>query len=986
MGWDGDLPMEQSKFGPIECRAKPVLHDWEVNAFLAQAVSPLAKGKQNLSVHSLKLDRVDARPIHVASLFLRGVSTVLFLLGVCNYPVALKDNLPHSFFDGKLFHYYYMRSKLGSKVRPLCENMEEAYNTFVKLKDVIQSVKEEPKARACSSDTISSGSGTTASTAQLSPHSSSASRNPSAATTAPQSLQSSGRNSQGFPSPYNAPSCSSAGAAGCSFSRSPSVTSSATPKSRHSSSGISEAPKKSAIVPGGIYTDLMRAGIIEDIYRGDNDEVYKWVGRENWTFITTFDVSSDLLEMKNVELICEGIDTFSTISINSVNVGTTDNMFVKYSFPIKGALKFSWQVGSNSLSLSIASPVDKAAEAYKAHEEEYGYPVLPACVPPEYHGECHANMIRKMQASFSWDWGPSFPSSGIWRDIYIRGYNDIHIQDVLVNSKREINGWTTSVRVYLGKTNLHQGTLSVALPELQIQKDLIVDITSNQNGEVYTEGSIFIPLSSGVQSWWPNGEGSQTLYSLKVSFKSDSECDFFKPLRIGFRTVRLIQEPIPGTSTGLTFDFEINGVRIFMKGSNWIPADVLPERLTRSYIRELLESVRDANMNMLRVWGGGIYELESFYELADELGILIWEDFMFACSMYPAKGSFLDSVVAEVRTQVKRLQHHASLALWAGNNENEAALRFNWYGTVNQFETYKSDYVELYVDTVRHTYTFMTMRQTLGTGAHTRGPGLHPNMVNMHFGASTFDETKEGFPYLLYLISVHQSMAVKIQTEFYRRSMSEIFENDEGKIMGALYWQLQDIWPGASWASLEYGGRWKMLHYFAKEFFQRLIVVPYLSINGSDVFCSAVTDESVDQKGNLSVSVLSFDTFEAVFKSEIDVSLSPRSAKVVFQESIEEMLNLVDPERLESMKREVFLWFTLTLGEKVATGFQFLSEPMEFIGLKPFVLEVGYVSLQTSSHFRAEPVVMGVSYGVVFVVLFTLEYQPLSVLTKEWIN
>ena len=202
-----------------------------------------------------------------------------------------------------------------------------------------------------------------------------------------------------------------------------------------------------------------------------------------------------------------------------------------------------------------------------------------------------------------------------------------------------------------------------------------------------------------VETWWPNGYGDQRLYDLRVVIEDGdlNVVDDKHHRRVGFRTVELVQEPL---SQGLSFYFKVNGKPIFMKGSNWIPANVLGKYNKNDYL-DLLWSAKEAHMNMLRVWGGGIYEYDQFYNLADELGILIWQDFMFACAMYPATSSALESVRAEVVSQVRRLQFHASIALWAGNNENEAALRGNWFGTDERFAEYKADYIRLYVDTVR---------------------------------------------------------------------------------------------------------------------------------------------------------------------------------------------------------------------------------------------------------------------------------------------
>ena len=378
--------------------------------------------------------------------------------------------------------------------------------------------------------------------------------------------------------------------------------------------------------------------------------------------------------------------------------------------------------------------------------------------------------------------------------------------------------------------------------------------------------------------------------------------------RVGFRTVELVQEPL---SQGLSFYFKINNKPIFMKGSNWIPAHVIPTLNTRDQYYDLLYSAREAHMNMLRVWGGGIYELDSFYDIADELGILIWQDFMFACSMYPADQETLQTVSEEVRQQVRRLQHHASLALWAGNNENEAALRGNWYGTDSNYQQYKEDYVKLYVDTIKpiveeedNSRAYLVSSPGNGKASEDEGyiaehpydskygdthfynyrdnnwdwriypatrfaseygfqswpafnilepvsevwdwsfssawmnhrqhhPGGNLELLwqinlNLDLDQDSLNNV-QGLQEFLYLTQVYQAVSLKTETETYRRHMRPAdHETGEGLTMGALYWQLNDIWQGASWSSLEHGGRWKLSHYYAEQFFKPTIVSPVI--------------------------------------------------------------------------------------------------------------------------------------------------------------
>ncbi|KAF5275066.1 hypothetical protein FQA39_LY07003 [Lamprigera yunnana] len=452
-----------------------------------------------------------------------------------------------------------------------------------------------------------------------------------------------------------------------------------------------------ANVPGGVYTDLMNAKVIDEVFYGFNDMETRWVSKVDWNYSTTFIANDEVFAKGKVDLVFEGIDTFSTIYLNDDEVGSTENMFVRYIFDVKSYLK----KGQNSLQLRFKSPVNEAERLFL--EQSKNYSIVPLCVPKEYNGECHVNHIRKTQASFSWDWGPALPSMGIWKRVYFEGYDTVVIRDVTIKIEDLVeNSWNIKIFIYLDGCEVHKN--GVGFLQANLHTDLgIVEMKSdevckskNSNEEFVTviEGSVD---KSHVKLWWPNGYGNANLYVVNVFYWSKME-NSEKTFKIGFRSIELVQDEVDG---GLLFYFKVNSVPIFAKGSNSIPISILPElSQSKDVIKNLLETAKEVNMNMVRVWGGGNYEADVFYELADEYGILIWQDFMFACNMYPATDKFLRNVENEVRHQVRRLQHHASIILWAGNNENEAALRQNWYGTQDKFDTFKADYKKLYVDTI----------------------------------------------------------------------------------------------------------------------------------------------------------------------------------------------------------------------------------------------------------------------------------------------
>ncbi|KAB0804244.1 hypothetical protein PPYR_01214 [Photinus pyralis] len=455
----------------------------------------------------------------------------------------------------------------------------------------------------------------------------------------------------------------------------------------------------SAIVPGGIYSDLMRENMIEDVFYGFNDIETRWVSKMDWNYSTKFSVPEDMMSYKTIKLVLEGVDTFSTIYLNDYKLGSTNNMFVKYTYNIKPYLKDH----VNHLQVRFKSAVNKAKVLFE--EQSKNYSVVPLCTPDEYNGECHVNHIRKTQASFSWDWGPAIPSMGIYKDIYLEGYNSAIIRDVTVKvQNNSANFWDIEVRVYLQPSQIKiKGDMSVVVHtdngEFLMKSENFI-LGKNEHGDylVTLNGQI---EKSRVKLWWPNGYGNQPLYSLVARYNNVHNTEHSeKSIKIGFRTIDLCEDEV---ENGNLFYFKVNNVPIYAKGSNNIPISILPELAqNEDNIKFLLESAKDVHMNMIRVWGGGNYEADVFYELADEYGILLWQDFLFACNMYPATKEFLSNVRAEVRDQVRRLQHHASIIVWAGNNENRAALVQNWYGTADNYELFKYDYLKLYAETIKN--------------------------------------------------------------------------------------------------------------------------------------------------------------------------------------------------------------------------------------------------------------------------------------------
>ncbi|KAK7576622.1 hypothetical protein V9T40_012908 [Parthenolecanium corni] len=727
----------------------------------------------------------------------------------------------------------------------------------------------------------------------------------------------------------------------------------------------------SALVPGGIFTDLQNDGILkESIYYRFNDVNYRWVSKESWTYFVHFTIDNEkILNGKNVELVFHGLDGIAKISLNNQVLGQVDNTFVRYRFDVTEKLSHT-----NYLEINFESPIHSA----KRLSQTASHSVPPKCLPSAYRGECHVNFLRRVQASFAWDWGLAMPSVGIWKEVELIAYDeDVIVQDIAVSTVSDGDYWKVFVRVNcsgpLRATSDITGSIDVSIFEkenvaLSSRTDILLSSNSLVRNIVATL-NISVPKAS-VELWWPNGYGPQKLYPLSAVF-SNGKQENEKRIQIGFREAKLIQERVnkKNAKQGLTFFFNVNNVEIFAKGSNYIPSNILLEHTCdKKTIRHLLESAKNSNMNILRIWGGGMYECDYFYELCDEYGILIWQDMMFACSMYPVDNSFLASVNEEITQQIWRLQHHASIILWAGNNENEAALKNNWYGTWLKFSLFKKEYVHLYVDVVKKAVLavdqsryFMASSPSNGLQSEAEGyvssNPYDPLYGDVHFFdynhdswlidnypmtrfaseygyqslpsystlqkvttpedlrsfKSKFFQHRQHSPggqrSLIHLISFHfaappsrdvenfihvsqinQAWSVKSQTEWYRKWRGTLLPNGKGRTMGAMYWQLNDIWQAPSWSSIEFGGKWKMLQYYAKKFFEPVIVTGDLDRSGS-ITINVISDKLNDiPNAELLIYLYNWNSMTPVDTISHSLVISKESSQRIMKTSVRDLI------------------------------------------------------------------------------------------------
>ncbi|HZJ88021.1 MAG TPA: glycoside hydrolase family 2 protein, partial [Sphaerochaeta sp.] len=405
-------------------------------------------------------------------------------------------------------------------------------------------------------------------------------------------------------------------------------------------------------LPGDIHSALLAAKVIEDPYWATDELAMQWVGQQSWRLQRTVEIDAAQLALAPAVLTLTMADTIITVLVNETEVGKTYNQFRRWRFDLSGAL----EPGENTITLIFRSAEAYAIEAAAALD----YPI-PYSIYPVYAK--HRNLVRKCQCHFGWDWGPCILAMGVYESIELSFVSEGLIESVRIHTEPQADGgWLVQVVVRYNATRAQELDARLACAEAQ------------QSGKAKLAQGLneltFTVVVSDVELWWPNGHGKAVLYPLTLTIGEQTITR-----RVGFRTLEV--KTIDDAEGGRSMTFSVNGVDIFAKGANWIPFDALPARLTEERYEYLLQSAIDANMNMLRVWGGGIYEHEIFYDLCDEKGILLWQDCMFSCAMYPATEEFLANVEAEITYQVNRLAHHPSLALWCGNNEDLGAI--SWY-------------------------------------------------------------------------------------------------------------------------------------------------------------------------------------------------------------------------------------------------------------------------------------------------------------------
>src|SRR6266404_2129448 len=710
-----------------------------------------------------------------------------------------------------------------------------------------------------------------------------------------------------------------------------------------------------AEVPGVVQMDLLRNKLIADPFYRDNEKSLQWIGLTDWEYQTEFDVDAATLARGHVDLQFAGLDTYADVYLNDADLLKADNMFRSWRLPVKDRL----HAGKNTLRIVFHSPVMLMMPKLKALP--YRLPTVGQVQIVSEEGIATDPYTRKAPYDYGWGWGPRYVTEGIWLPGKLIAWDDLRIDNFHVRqekvTKKEAKLWAEFdiVAVKSGDVSLaieHDGATGKNVP------------AAGQKARL-DEGMNHITIPFRIVSpslWYPNGYGPQTLYKFSATLSAGKDkkpaVEDRAELRTGLRSLELRRQP---DEWGKSFTFVVNGIPVFAKGADVIPFDSFATRVTRTQHRQILRAARDAQMNMIRHWGGGYYETDDFYDICDELGIMVWQDFMFGGAMVPGDLAFQENVREEVTQQVKRLRDHPSISIWSGNNEVETGWRY-WGDRVYFKETLTppqrervwQDYVVLFHDIIKSVvaengapvpywpsspsanfeddpggqrngdmhywsvwhalepiseYTHQFPRfmseygfqsfpdiQTVRKFTEPQDLDIISPVMQVHqknvggnerirtYMLREFREPKD-FESFLYVSQVLQAEAIKVGAEHLRRQRP--------RTMGSLYWQLNDCWPVASWSSIDYYGHWKALQYYARRFYDDVLVSPWEEDGAVSVY--VVSDKLQPAVAELRVRVLDFHGKMLLEKTQA-VTVPELSSKVYATFARQELLTGTDAQ------------------------------------------------------------------------------------------
>jgi beta-mannosidase len=720
-----------------------------------------------------------------------------------------------------------------------------------------------------------------------------------------------------------------------------------------------------AQVPGVVHTDLLHNGLIPDPFDKDNEFHLQWIGLADWEYQTSFQVDAAALAHEHLDLVIAGLDTFADVYLNDQAILHADNMFRTWRVPAKTMLKD----GPNTLRIVFHSAVEHMLPYVKSLPY-----VLPSISTHNFGNEenlATAPYTRKAPYQYGWDWGPRFLTEGIWQPIRLEMWDALRIDNFHIRQETITPG-LANVRAELDIEASQPTTATLTLSH------------DEMSGPQAADGSQTLQLNAGINRisvplrivapklWYPVGYGPQNRYRFSASVKVGKQVAAHSETKTGLRAIELRRV---ADEWGKSFAFVVNGIPVYAKGADVIPFDSFPNRVTPEIHRNILQSAVDAHMNMVREWGGGYYESDDFYDICDELGIMVWQEFSFGGDMIPGDVAYQENVRQEAIDQIKRLRDHPSIVIWCGNNEVETGW-YHW-GDRQEFKEAISpetrdrvwqDYVIMFADILKSTvakyadptpywpsspsanfeeipdnqhngdmhywavwhqqapaedytkqfprfmteYGFQSFPEMRTIRAYAHNPqdfDIRSTVMQAHqknkggneriltYMLREYRQPKD-FASFVYLSQVQQAEIIKIGAEHLRRQRP--------RTMGSLYWQLNDCWPVASWASIDYYGRWKALQYYARRFYDDVLISPFLDHDRVEVY--VVSDKLQPLSGTIHMRLLDFSGNSFLDQTK-DVQIPAQSSAIYFS---------VDKAALAAKGnlRQSFLVFDLEVGGK----------------------------------------------------------------------
>ncbi|MFZ0817918.1 MAG: glycoside hydrolase family 2 protein [Candidatus Sulfotelmatobacter sp.] len=730
-----------------------------------------------------------------------------------------------------------------------------------------------------------------------------------------------------------------------------------------------------AQVPGVVQTDLLHSKLIPDPFDRDNEFHLQWIGLADWEYQTTFQVDAAALAHEHVDLVFEGLDTFADIYLNDQAILHANNMFRRWRIPAKSALK----PGANTLRIVFHSAVEKMIPYVKTLPY-----ILPSISTHNYGNEeniATAPYTRKAPYNYGWDWGPRFMTEGIWKEVRLETWDALRIENFHIH-QQSVATELANVTAELDIEASRPTTATLALGHDEMAGAQTADGTQTLQLNAGMNHVSFPLRIVAPKLWYPVGYGAQNRYRFSAAIRVGRDAAAHAETKTGLRSVELRRV---ADQWGKSFEFVVNGISVFAKGADVIPFDSFPNRVTPEIHRNILQAARDAHMNMVREWGGGYYESDDFYDICDELGIMVWQEFMFGGDMIPGDVAFQENVRQEAIDQIKRLRDHPSIVVWCGNNEVETGW-WHW-GDRQEFKASISpdqrdrvwqDYVIMFADILRSAvaqyadptpytpsspsanfeeipdnqhngdmhywavwhqqapkedytkqfprfmseYGFQSFPEMRTIHTFANQPGdfdIRSTVMQAHqknkggneriltYMLREYKEPKD-FASFVYLSQVQQAEIIKIGAEHLRQQRP--------RTMGSLYWQLNDCWPVASWASIDYYGRWKALQYFARRFYDDVLISPYMHDDKVDVY--VVSDKLQALSGTVHMRLLDFSG-NSLLEETKDVQVPAQSNAIYFS---------VDTAALAAKGdlHKSFLVFDLDVaGKKVSRNLIFLG-------------------------------------------------------------